>query len=110
MFNCKNSGKFKKIYRKNKIVIDNSQNYRYFIDLWIIPKKIAKPTNNKYIIDIVKHFNKQYYEYLLYTKNGEEVFKKIQIFIDNFGKPKILQLDNGREFDNKIINNYYSNN
>ena len=107
---CNNSGKYKKLHGKNKIIIDNGPHYPYIVDLWTIPKIIAKNTNFKYIIDIVDHFSKWYYGYLLTSKKAEEVFNKIEIFIENFGKPKILQVDNGGEFDNRIIKNYCTDN
>ena len=44
------------------------------------------------------------------TKSAEEVLKKIDIFIENFGKPKILQVDNGTEFTNNLLDSYCSKN
>ena len=45
-----------------------------------MPKDISKDKENKYILDIVDHFSKWYYRYLLKSKEGEEVLKKIEIF------------------------------
>ena len=42
----------------------------------------------------------------LKTKEAKEVCRKIEIFCKNFGLPKKLHTDNGKEFDNKILNNY----
>jgi hypothetical protein len=52
---------------------------------------------NKYIIDIIEHFSKWYYGYLLKTKKQKK-HKKIDYFIKNFVEPKILQTDNVKEY------------
>ena len=54
-----------------------------------ITKRFSKDTGYKYILDIVDHFSKWYYGYLLKLKEGEEVLKRIEIFNENFGMPKI---------------------
>ena len=69
--------KFKKLKSKKIIIIENGPHYRYVDDLW-----------------------------LLYSKEGKEILKNIEIFIENFGKPVILQTDNGKEFDNQYLKTY----
>ena len=108
--NCDTSNKYKKLKKKKKIIIENEPHYRYVADLWHLPKKITQLVGYKYILDIVDHFSKWYYGYLLYTKEAEEVLKNIEMFIENFGKPKILQTDNGKEFDNQILKTYCTKN
>ena len=108
--NCNTSNKFQKLKGKNKIILENGPHYRYVADLWQIPKEISRKVEYKYILDIVDHFSKWYYGYLLHSKEAEEVLKNIEIYIENFGKPKILQTDNGKEFDNQHINNYCKEN
>ena len=68
--------KFKQLKGKNKIIIENGPHYRYVVDLWTLPKEIANATKYKYILDIVDHFSKWYYGYLLYTKEAKEILKK----------------------------------
>ena len=108
--NCDNYKKYKKLKGKKKIIIENGPHYRYVADLWYLPKEIIENSNYKYVLDIVDHFSKWYYGYLLNTKEGPDVLKKIEIFIENFGKPTILQTDNGKEFDNHYLNNYCNDN
>ena len=108
--NCNNSGKYKKLKAKKKIIVENGPHFRYVADLWYLPKEIANSVGYKYILDIVDHFSKWYYGYLLKTKEAEEILKKIEIFIESFGKPKILQTDNGKEFDNQYLKNYCEDN
>ena len=103
---CSHPNKYKKLKGKPKIIIENGPHYRYVADLWTIPKVIAEKVKCNYILDIVDHFSKWYYGYTLITKEAQEVFNKIEIFFENFGYPSILQVDNGGEFDNNILNNY----
>ena len=74
--NCNTSNKFKKLKVVKKIIIESGPHYRYIADLWQLPKDISKDTGYKYILDIVDHFSKWYYGYLLKSKEGEEVLKK----------------------------------
>ena len=103
---CSHPNKYKKLKGKHKIIIENGPHYRYVANLWTIPKEIAKKVNYNYILYIVDHFSKWYYGYILKTKEAKEVFNKIEIFFENFGYPSILQVDNGGEFDNNLLNNY----
>ena len=107
---CNNSNKYKKLKGKTKIIIENGPHYRYVADIWNIPKEICEKTEYKYILDIVDHFSKWYYGYLLKNKTKEEVLKKIELFCELFGIPKILQTDNGGEFKNNIIENFCNEN
>ena len=104
--NCSNQNKFKKLKGKIKIIIENGPHYRYVADIWYLPKEIADKVDYKYILDIVDHFSKWYYGYLLYSKDGEEILKNIEKYIESFGKPAIIQTDNGKEFDNQFLKTY----
>ena len=103
---CNTGSKYKKLKGKNKVIIENGPHYRYVADIWTLPKEIAAATKYKYILDIVDHFSKWYYGYLLHTKEAKEILKYIEMFCENFGYPKILQTDNGKEFKNEVINNF----
>ena len=108
---CDNGhNKFKKFKPKIKNIIDNGAHYRYITDLWYLSKNISAKTGYSYILDIVDHFSKWYQGYCLKTKSAEEVLFCIDSFIQSFGKPHILQADNGLEFSNNDINNYCINN
>ena len=104
--NCYKPNKFKELKKKNKIIIDNGPHYRYVADLWYLNNSIQENSGYKYVIDIIDHFSKWYGGYLLKTKSAEEVLKKIDFYIENFGKPKILQVDNGTEFSNNLLDSY----
>ena len=108
--NCNNQNKFKKLKSRNKIIIENGPHYRYVADLWYIPKEISEKVEYSYVLDIVDHFSKWYYGYLLKSKEAKEILKKIEIYIENFGKPVILQTDNGKEFENQYLKTYCADN
>ncbi len=52
------------------MIIENGPHNRYVADLWYLPKEIIENSNYKYVLDIVEHFSKWYYGYLLNTKEG----------------------------------------
>ena len=96
--------------KKIKIILDNGPHYRYVADLWYLNQDIRDLTGYNYVLDIIDHFSKWYYGYLLKTKEAAEVLKKIEMFIESFGKCKILQVDNGTEFKNKLLEGYCKEN
>lgn len=80
------------------------------VDIWYLIDEIKIKTGFKYFLDIIDHFSKWYNGYLLKTKEAYELLKKIEIYIENFGKCKILQVDNGIEFKNNLLHTYCKNN
>ena len=64
-----------KSFKKNKNIIDNGPHYKYIDDLWHLPYYIFKKTGYNYIIDIVDHFSKWYFGYLLENKESNSCFK-----------------------------------
>ena len=63
---------------------------------WHLNQELRDVTDYNYVLDIIDHFSKWYYDYLLKAKSAEEVLKNIEIYIENFSKYKILQIDNGK--------------
>ena len=57
----------------------------------------------KYKID---HYSKLDGSYLVRHKMVKEVLTNINIVINQYGKPHILQCDHGKEFDNKSLKDY----
>ena len=107
---CCNPKNFIKLKKKNKIILDNRPHYRYVADIWYLNTRIVTETGYKYILVSIDHFSKWYGGYFLKTKTAEEVLKNIDIFMENFGYPKILQVDNGTEFTNSLLDNYCKSN
>ena len=105
---CDNAkSKFKKINTGIKI---KGPHYRYIADLWYLSKEISLKCGYKYILDVIDHFSKWYQGYPLITKNAGEILTYIKLFIQNFGKPVLLQTDNGLEFCNSDLSNFCTNN
>ena len=65
--------------------------------------------NYNYCLDIIDHFSKWDYSYLLEDKTMFLVISKIKLFIMNFGKCKIFQSDNGTEFKNLELKIFLEN-
>ena len=66
----------------------------------------SNKTEYKYIIDCIDHFSKFYWGFLIRDKTAETTLHKIKNFIGIFKKPKIIQTDNGKEFKNRLLENY----
>ena len=62
---CGNKNKYKKIFKKNIKINDEGPHFRYIADLWQLPNEIYNKSGYIYIIDIIDHFSKWYYGYLL---------------------------------------------
>lgn len=92
--------------KKVKLILDNGPHYRYVADIWYLNEEIKIKKDFKYILDIIDHFSKWYNGYLLKIKEAHEVLKKIEIYIENYGKCKILRVDNGTEFKNNLLDTY----
>ena len=75
-------------------------------DLWELSEELKGKSNYKYILNMIDHFSKFTQSYLLNTKESLEVFSKIRNFIETFGESKYLVTDNGKEFKNKILEQY----
>ena len=87
-------------------IIFNNPRDRYVVDISDLPYFIDVNDNKKYILNICDHFSKMAKGYLLSNKKAINILSCIEDFIRLYGKPKSIGSDNGREFKNKIINDY----
>ena len=58
----------------------------------------------KWILQLKDHFTKFCWAQPLQTKEASEVHFVVRNIFFNFGPPRILQSDNGREFVNDLMN------
>ena len=58
----------------------------------------------KWILQLKDHFTKFCWAQPLETKEAREVHSAVRNIFFNFGPPRILQSDNGREFVNDLMN------
>ena len=93
-----------------KIILDNGPRCRYVFDIYNIPEELSKDTPYIYILDCVDHFSKYINSFLLVNKTMALVLSKIKLFINNNGIYKIIQTDNGKEFDNAQMKLFCENN
>ena len=84
-----------------RIILDEGPKYRYVADTWDIPKDLIKNTDYRYGLDLIDHFSKFYFCYLLENKRMDIWFSKIKLFMACNGLCEIFRTDNESEFDNK---------
>ena len=106
---CNADKNIKKIKPPPKIILDEGPRFRYVVDIWELPESLAENSEYIYILDCVDHFSKFLNAYLLKNKTMDLVISKIKLFIVNNGKCKIIQSDNGKEFDNIQMKIFYEN-
>ena len=55
---------------------------------------------------IIDQFSNFGYNFIIQNKKSETILGNIKKFINSFGKPNSIHTDNGREFRNKLLENY----
>ena len=99
-----------KTHKKKRIVkfIRTKRPYeRYQVDLVEISKELNMKDKFPYILTCIDHFSK--YAWAIPIKNKEAITVRnaiANVFIQ--GHPEIIQSDNGKEFINKILDEYLS--
>ena len=63
--NIVKSCKFCNKPKKFKIILDDGPHYRYVADLWYLNQELRDVTDYNYVLDIIDHFSKWNYGYLL---------------------------------------------
>ena len=66
----------------------------------VFPENLKSETNYLYVLDLINHFSKWEYSFLLKNKESKSVVSKIKAFIEMNEKPILFHNDNGKEFDN----------
>ena len=106
-----NQKNFKFYKRENcKSIIFDFPKDRYIIDLTDLPYYIDIVDKYKYICNIIDHFSKLTKSYLLFNKTALSIITCVKDFFEIYGKPKSIGSDNGREFKNKILTDYFQEN
>ena len=73
------------------------------MDLTELPFNFYTKCEYKYILNIIDHFSRMAGSYLLKSKNSYNILNYIKDFLEQYGIPKSVGSDNGREFKNKLI-------
>ena len=98
----------KRINFERRKVISNHIDHIWGIDL-ITMIKFSKQNNNcKYILSIIDFFSKYSWCYPLKNKNSNEIINAFKdIFKKSKRKTNFIQSDEGSEFTNKVVQNFF---
>ena len=105
------SKKYKFYKRENsKTIIFDFPKDRYVLDLTELPFHLDIQDEYKYLLNIIDHFSKLCKSYLLKNKEAFGILQCVKNFISIYGIPRSIGTDNGREFKNKLFNDYMEEN
>jgi transposase InsO family protein len=98
----------KNIFKKPAIIqiIPNGPRDVYQMDITEIPKQLIKNDDYRYLLCIIDKFSKLAQCYLLKNKNAESVIGNVKTFVNVYGKPNKIHTDNGKEFSNRLLEEY----
>ena len=66
--------------------------------------------DTRYLFTMVDHFKKIGWAILMKNKNAESTLSAFKQWLSSYLKPKILHIENGEKFINKVIKNYLKEN
>jgi transposase InsO family protein len=75
-----------------------------------IPNKLQAEENIQYLLSVIDTFSKFVDNYILNNKMGDAVLGYLKDFINKNGKPNSIHTDKGKEFCNKLIEDYCKDN
>ena len=94
-----------------KQIITYYPKQRYIMDLTELPKDLLKEKEEKfYLFNIIDHFSKFGMSFLLENKEAKTILHYLEFALECYGMPEEIGSDNGREFKNKIMENYLAKN
>lgn len=91
---------------KVKPIIVNGPKIRYVIDITFLKDDLRESLKCDSISSIIDQFSRFGYIYQLKNKETSTVLKKIKKFLSIIGNPKEFGFDNGKEFKNKLLEEY----
>ena len=106
---CFTKNKIKKINMPIKQILDQGPHFHYQADLWYLDEPLKQNNNYEYVMDVIDHFSKYLFSFLLTNKSSSLVLSKIKLLFLQFGKCKLFQTDNGTEFKNTEMKIYFEN-
>ena len=107
---CYSENNMQILERKPKIIKTYGPHIRYQANLWYLPEELKINNNYLYVLDIIDHFSKWSYSFLLKNKEAKLVTVKIKAFLVMNGIPEVFQTDNGTEFRNMELKIFLENN
>jgi hypothetical protein len=97
---------------KNKIyetIVSPSVRNNYQMDIMYLPNPTLNK-NYKYLLTCIDVYSRYAFVKPLKNKTGDEIFTAFKEMIKEYGSPKNLNVDEGKEFTNKTFQNYCENN
>ena len=90
-----------------KQIITYYPKQRYIMDITELPKDFCNSKNDfLYLLNIIDHFSKFGMSFLLDNKEAKNILNKLKIAFEGNRYPEEIGSDNGREFKNKIIEDF----
>ena len=86
-----------------KQLLFSHPNERIISDITELPLELTINTKYKYLLNLIDHFSKYAWSYLLTNKKSETIFKLIKDNFEKNGFPEQFGTDNGTEFANKKL-------
>lgn len=106
---CKKAQPFKN-KSKQKPITSGFPFERIQIDLVDLSRYESENDGFKFLLNVIDVYSKFAFSIPLKNKSGEAVLREMERLCLNFGFPKILQCDNGKEFINKNILEFWEQN
>ena len=101
----------KRVNFERRRVISNHIDHIWGIYLITMIKYSNQNNNYKYILTVIDFFSKFSFCYPLKNKKYNEIINSFQdIFKKSKRKPKMIQSDEGSEFTNKLVQNFFNDN
>ena len=97
---------------KNKIyetIVSPSVRNNYQMDIMYLPNPTLNK-NYKYLLTCIDVYSRYAFAKPLKNKTGDEIFTAFKEMIKEYGSPKNINVDEGKEFTNKTFQNYCENN
>ena len=79
---------------------------RYIADVTELPDELTNNRKYLYLLNIIDHFSKYAFSYILENKTADTILDKIKDCFLNHGYPEELGTDNSPEFSNRKLNEF----
>ena len=89
-----------------KPIILNYPKKHYIVDITYLSGIFGDDYEYPYLLFVEEHFFKYAMVYLLHNKDTESLLKKIKEFCIYYGYPEEIGVDNGKEFNNSLLNKF----
>ena len=93
-----------------KQIIMSKPKDRYLMDITYIPIELIENNEYKYNLNVIDHFSKFLFSFLLKNKNAKSIVSNLETCFKKYENPKQIGCDNGSEFNNSAVKSLLNNN